>query len=76
MPPWEASRKCANERDMSRGNRWAYMSAPGYNPPNDDCPECVAPSKTFHIGSKTVNGVARHRYRCERGHEWVVEEVR
>ena len=58
------------------GGRWGYMSAPGFNPPNDTCPECVVPSRTWHVGSKTVNGVVRHRYRCEHEHEWIVEELR
>ncbi|MDP2307716.1 MAG: hypothetical protein Q8P18_16955 [Pseudomonadota bacterium] len=62
---------------MSRSQgRWGYMSAPGYNPPNDRCPVCVVPSRTYHIGSKTVAGVAHHRYRCEHGHEWIVDEPR
>ena len=37
-----------------RSNRWGYMRAPSYNPPNDDCPECVTPSKTYYMGGKTV----------------------
>jgi len=56
-------------------NRWAYMRAPGYNPPNDTCPECKTPSKTYHIGSKTVDGVAQYRYQCEHKHEWLVKET-
>lgn len=59
---------------MSR--RWDYMKQPGYNPPNDDCPECEEPSKTYFIGGKTVDGVAIYTYHCEHGHKWTVEEKR
>lgn len=55
---------------MSR-HRWDYMGRPGFNPPNNDCPECTSPSKTYYIGGKTVDGVAQHRYKCEHGHEWI-----
>lgn len=54
--------------------RWDYMSAPGYNPPNDDCPECTGQSKTYYIGGKTVEGVSQHRWRCEHNHEWITRE--
>ncbi len=57
-----------------RGGRWAYMLAPGFNPPNDNCPECTAPSKTHHIGGKTVGGVSQQRWKCELGHEWIVRD--
>ena len=55
-------------------HRWTYRAAPGFNPPREDCPECQAPSRCFHVGSKTVDGVVRHRYACEHGHVWFVEE--
>jgi len=48
------------------------MAAPGFNPPSNDCPECDVPSKTYYIGGKTVDGVARHRHKCEHGHVWIV----
>lgn len=57
-------------------NRWAYMGRPDYNPPNDDCPHCAEPSKTYFIGAKTVDGRARRRFQCEHGHEWFVWEDR
>jgi len=55
--------------------RWDYMGEPGYNPPNDDCPECEEPSKTFFKGGKTVDGVAQYRHCCEHGHEWIVRDT-
>lgn len=55
-------------------NRWGYMRAPGYNPPNDDCAECDAPSKTYCIGGKQVEGRTVHRWKCERGHTWTTSE--
>ena len=58
---------------MSR-NRWGYMAHPKYNPPNDLCPDCTEPSKTFHIGGKMVDGVSQQRWRCANGHEWIVRE--
>ncbi|MCB9678331.1 MAG: hypothetical protein H6737_24730 [Alphaproteobacteria bacterium] len=59
---------------MSRRNRWAYMAQPGFNPPNEDCPECDGPSKTWHQGAKTVDGVKTTRFVCEHGHEWTVRD--
>jgi hypothetical protein len=59
---------------MAKG-RWAYMAAPGFNPPNNDCPECAEPSKTYHIGDKTVDGVPQQRWRCQHGHEWIIRPV-
>lgn len=50
------------------------MYSPGYNPPNSDCPECSCPSRTYHIGSKTKDGVATHRWKCDMGHEWILTE--
>ena len=47
------------------------MGRPTHNPPTDKCPECTEPSKTYFIGSKTVDGVVQTRYQCEHGHEWV-----
>lgn len=61
---------------MGRSYRWAYMADPRYNPPNEDCPECTEPSKTYFIGGKTVDGVAQYTWHCEHGHRWVVEEPR
>jgi len=63
-----------------RSNRWGYMRAPNYNPPNDDCPECVTPSKTYYMGGKTVTKEgeapeAVHRWKCEHGHIWTVIEA-
>lgn len=60
---------------MSRYNRWAYMGRDAHNPPTTDCPECSEPSKTYHLGAKTVNGVATRRYGCEHGHEWRVTDT-
>jgi len=64
---------------MTFSNRWAYMSNPNYNRPNDTCPHCTAPSKTctapsktYTIGAKTVEGVRITSYKCEHKHEWVV----
>lgn len=56
----------------SRANRWAYMGRPGFNPPNDRCPECTEPSKVHFMGGQTVDGVSRFRWNCEHGHEWIV----
>lgn len=54
------------------------MARPNHNPPNNDCPECNTPSKTYYIGSKrvTVAGqrVKRTRYQCEHKHEWVIHD--
>ncbi|MEZ4315992.1 MAG: hypothetical protein R3F61_00740 [Myxococcota bacterium] len=58
----------------SRSKRWAYMGEPGHNPPSDRCPECEQPSKVYHLGSKTVDGVKITRYGCENDHEWEVRE--
>lgn len=54
-------------------HRWDYMSHPSYNPPNDLCPECLIPSKTYHIGGKQVNGISQQRWRCENNHEWILK---
>ena len=66
---------------MGRSNRWAYMGDPRHNPPNDDCPECTEPSKTYHMGAKTVtredgSRVAITRWECEHKHEWETTEER
>ena len=55
-------------------NRWAYMTRADYNPPNDDCPDCKTPSRTYFIGAKTEEGKKRTRYTCECGHNWTVVE--
>lgn len=52
------------------------MAQPGYNPPNDNCPECEKPSKTYSLGGKTVDGVAQFRWECEHKHQWTVYEPR
>lgn len=57
---------------MAKG-RWAYMARPDYNPPTNDCPTCTEPSKTYMVGSKKVDGVISHRWRCEHQHEWIVQ---
>ena len=59
---------------MSRRGRWDYMGEARHNPPSDDCPECEAPSKTFHQGAKTVDGVKFTRFICEHRHEWTVRD--
>jgi hypothetical protein len=66
---------------MGRSNRWDYMGEPGYNPPNDDCPTCEEPSKTHHMGAKTVfnddgSRTAITRWECEHKHEWETKEDR
>ena len=61
---------------MARSNRWAYMGQPNYNPPNNDCPECTVPSKTYFIGGKTVDNVAIYTWTCEHSHRWEVRENR
>ena len=53
-------------------HRWAYMGRPAFNPPNDDCPQCEQPSKTFFRGAKLVDGIPQSRYECEHGHQWIV----
>ena len=47
------------------------MAHPNFNPPNDKCPECTEPSKTFFIGGRTVDGVSQYRWECEHKHEWI-----
>ena len=59
---------------MSRHNRWSYLGTDLHNPPNNDCPECTEPSKTWHQGAKTVDGVTTRRYKCEHLHMWQVTE--
>lgn len=59
---------------MSRRGRWDYMGEARHNPPSDDCPECMVPSKTFHQGAKTVDGVKITRFLCEHRHEWSVRD--
>jgi len=58
----------------SRTNRWGYMAIPGYNPPNNDCPECTEPSRTWSRGARSVDGKAQYRYVCDNGHEWVQDK--
>jgi hypothetical protein len=52
------------------------MGRPNYNPPNNDCPQCTEPSRTYYIGAKrvTLDGVAykQTRYECEHKHPWTV----
>lgn len=59
---------------MSRHNRWAYMANSQHKSANDDCPECTEPSRSYHQGAKTVNGVTTVRYACEHNHAWTVTE--
>ena len=48
------------------------MGRPGYNPPNLECPECVEPSKVFHLGSKiNSEGNTQHRWACANKHYWL-----
>jgi len=47
------------------------MGQPNYNPPNNDCPVCTEPSRTFFIGGKRSARGAVQRWRCEHQHEWV-----
>lgn len=67
---------------MGRSNRWAYMANPNFNPPNNDCPDCSEPSKTYHQGSRTTFDdkgqplTKSTRYACEHHHAWTVEEPR
>lgn len=61
---------------MARAYRWAYMAQPNYNPPNDTCPECKTPSKTYFMGGSTVDGVAIYKWACEHDHRWEVREKR
>ena len=55
------------------------MAHPNYNPPNDDCPECEKPSKTYFIGARRVVDEDEKpwtvtRYSCEHKHEWKTRE--
>ncbi len=59
---------------MGRSDRYAYMGDPRYNPPNQHCPECDEPSKIYFVGSKTIDGAASYRYKCEHLHEWRTKE--
>ncbi len=52
------------------------MADPRFNPPNDACPECREPSKTYFVGGRTEDGVAIYRWCCEHRHEWEVREPR
>jgi hypothetical protein len=66
---------------MARSNRWDYMADPRHNPPNDDCPECSEPSKTHHLGAKTVfrddgTSYAVTRWECANNHTWKTTEER
>lgn len=61
---------------MAKKNRWTYLADPRFNPPNDDCPECTEPSRTYSVGGRTVDGVAEYFWRCEHRHEWVIRERR
>ena len=47
------------------------MAQPNFNPPNNNCPDCTEPSKTYFIGGKMVDGVSQFRKQCEHGHEWI-----
>ena len=56
---------------MRNTNRWAYMGQPNYNPPNDACPVCTEPSRTYFIGGKRGPDGPVQRWRCEHQHVWV-----
>jgi hypothetical protein len=67
---------------MGRSRRWAYLGRPDHNPPNDDCPECSAPSRTYFLGSRLVPdpegphgfGWTERAWTCEHQHRWTVRE--
>jgi len=64
---------------MGSPRRYDYMAHPNYNPPTDDCPECVVPSKTYFIGSRTSTAEdgarTKHtRYSCINKHTWTIDE--
>lgn len=57
------------------------MGEPGFKTPNNDCPTCTEPSKTYHRGAKTVintdgSHTAITSWCCEHKHEWDTEETR
>lgn len=56
-------------------NRWEYMRMAGYNPPSDDCPTCLTPSKVWHAGASTKDGVTSTDWLCEYGHRWTTTEL-
>lgn len=67
---------------MSQG-RWAYMSAPGFNPPNSACCDagagCDELSRSYLIGTKGIFSdgalvASRTRWKCEHGHQWTKDE--
>lgn len=60
----------------NRSGRWAYLADPRTNPPTNDCPQCVAPSKVHFIGARTEDGVRITTRKCEHGHEWATREPR
>lgn len=51
-------------------NRWDYMRQPGYNPPSDACPKCEEPSRVWHAGASTRDGITSEDWTCDRGHRW------
>ena len=66
-------------KNNPRAGRWAYMGRPGFNPPNDACPECTAPSKTYMLGSKRSPddpNTTVTRWTCEYGHTWTTTTTR
>lgn len=60
---------------MAKSYRWAYKAQPGYNPPNNDCPECEEPSRTWFIGGRTVDGKAQYTYTCDNHHRWTTDTM-
>lgn len=64
--------------------RWDYMAREGYNPPCGDCPECsdkgLGFSRIWRLGGKRFSGeqdgesITSTRWKCDRGHIWVVLE--
>ena len=56
-------------------DRWKYKSNPNYNPPNEECPQCAGPSRTFFVCGQTKNGEPEYTYTCEHKHTWVQREM-
>jgi hypothetical protein len=59
---------------QKRSDRWAYMAHPFFNPPNDRCPECTSPSKTYSMGSMYQDGKTIRSWECEYKHRWDIVE--
>ena len=67
---------------MSRSRRWNYLRNPKVNPPNDDCPACASPSRTYPLGGRFVPapeapggvGWTEYAWICEHRHTWTIRE--